>query len=134
MLVHWVHNPVDARILAYDSVLRVHQDNFEVLVSGILHKRKGTQRSLNYKCSKGNVDSNSSDFEPLVVIKMPVATDPIMNAERKLQLRNHYIGLSEERPRIILPTNVKLKYKSISTGISLEQVKVIIAGPPHILK
>jgi hypothetical protein len=38
MLVHWVYNPVDARILANDSVLRVHQDNFKVLVSGILHR------------------------------------------------------------------------------------------------
>jgi hypothetical protein len=36
VLVHWVHNPVDAGILADHGVLWVDQDDLEVLVRGIL--------------------------------------------------------------------------------------------------
>jgi hypothetical protein len=40
VLVHWVHNPVDAGILADHGVLWVDQDDLEVLVRGILHTQR----------------------------------------------------------------------------------------------
>ena len=34
--MNWLHNPVDARVATDGLVLRVHQDNLEILVGGIL--------------------------------------------------------------------------------------------------
>jgi hypothetical protein len=35
-LVNWLDNPVDPRVAAYDGVLRVDKDDFEVFVGRIL--------------------------------------------------------------------------------------------------
>jgi hypothetical protein len=35
-LVHWVDNPVDARVSANSLVLRINENDLEVLVCGVL--------------------------------------------------------------------------------------------------